>query len=152
VGQFLEDQLEKNLGVEVTLEFYDQAQYFESLFTGNFDVTLQSWFADWPSPDNFLGLFHSQSGSNFIGYNNPNYDQLLTQAGAAAEQETRLELYYQAQELLLEEAALAPLYNEIDNTFVKPSVLDMVITGIDGALKGDGFFWKTKIIVPDKGN
>jgi hypothetical protein len=28
-------------------------------------------------------------------------------------------------------------------------VLDLIVTGLDGALKGDSFFWKTKIIALD---
>ena len=151
VGQFLEQQLETNLGVEVTFEFFDQGEYFGALFSGAYDATIQNWFADWPSPDNFLSLFHTKGDANFSAYSNPNYDKLLDDAGLAGDMETRLELYAQAQSLLLEDAGLAPLYNDINNTYVKPTVLDLIITGIDGALKGDSFFWKTKIIVP-KGN
>lgn len=149
VGQFVEKQLETNLGVDVSFEFYDQGQYFDELFAGNYDATIQSWVADWPSPDNFLyGVFHSEGGANFTGYSNPNFDKLLDDAALAGKPETGLELYFQAQKLLLDEAGVAPLYNEITNTYVKPSVLDLIVTGIDGALKGDTFFWKTKIVVP----
>jgi oligopeptide transport system substrate-binding protein len=149
-GQFLEQQLETNLGVNVAFEYLEQGQYFEAFMTGNFDATLQSWFADWPSPDNFLyGIFHSNGGANILGYSNPNFDKLLDDAIAAANPQARLDFFFQAQKLLLDEAAIAPLYNEVSNTYVKPNVLDLVITGMDGALKGDGFFWKTKIIVLD---
>ena len=149
VGQFIEQQLETNLGVDVTFEFFDQGQYFDELFSGNYDATIQSWFADWPAPDNFLGLFHSEGGANFSAYANPNFDQFLNDAVLAVNPDTRLAFYGQAQALLLEDAGVAPLYNEINNTYVKPTVLDLFITGVDGALKGDLFFWKTKIIVPD---
>jgi oligopeptide transport system substrate-binding protein len=149
-GQFIEQQLETNLGVQVSFEYLEQGQYFEAFMTGNFDATVQSWFADWPSPENFLyGLFHSQGGANVIGYGNPNYDKLLDDAVLAGNPQARLDFFFQAQKLLLDEAAIAPLYNEVSNTYVKPTVLDLVITGMDGALKGDGFFWKTKIIALD---
>jgi oligopeptide transport system substrate-binding protein len=149
VGQFLEDQLETNLGIEVKFEYYDEGQYYDEFFAGNFGATIQSWFADWPSPENFLyGLFHSNGGANLVGYSNPNYDRLLDDAAMAGDWQTRLDLYDQAQKLLLEDAVIAPLYNAINKTYVKPSVLDLIITGIDGALRGDSFFWKTKIIVP----
>ena len=44
------------------------------------------------------------------------------------------------------EGGIAPLYNEISNTFVKPNIRDLIITGLDGALLGDLFFWKTQIL------
>jgi oligopeptide transport system substrate-binding protein len=149
VGQFVEQQLEKNLGVDVSIEFFDQAQYFDELFAGNYDITIQSWFADWPSPDNFLNLFRTGGDANFSAYSNPDYDSLLDDAAVAGERDARLELYDQAQSLLLEDAGLAPLYYEINNTYVKPTVEDLIVTGIDGALKGDLFFWKTKIVKAD---
>jgi oligopeptide transport system substrate-binding protein len=149
-GQFLEQQLETNLGVDVEFEYFDQGQYFDEFLNGRFDATLQSWFADWPSPENFLyGLFHSEGGANVTGYSNPNFDRLLDEAAAAGNPQARLELYFQAQKLLLDEAGVAPLFNEVNHTYVKPSVLDLIITGLDGALKGDSFFWKTKIIALD---
>ena len=60
--------------------------------------------------------------------------------------DARLDLYNQAQELLLEDAGLSPLYNEVTNLYVKPSVRELITTGIDGAIKGDFFFWRTKIL------
>ncbi len=149
VGQFVENQLETNLGVNVTVNFYDQGEYFDQLFSGDYNATVQSWIADWPAPDDFLGLFYSQGDANFSAYNNPDYDSLMDQAALTANPDARLELYFQAQQLLLEDAGLSPLYNEIDNTYVKPTIADLIITGIDGALKGDTFFWKTKILAPD---
>ena len=149
VAQFVEEQLESNLGVEVTFEFFDQGQYFDELGSGAYDATIQNWFADWPSPDNFLNLFHSESDMNLAAYSNPEYDELLNNALLAVNADARLGFYDEAQAVLLEDAGIAPMYNEINNTYVKPTVLDLIITGIDGALKGDLFFWKTKIIKPD---
>ena len=146
VGQFIENQLETNLGVGVTVAFFDQGEYFDALFEGEYDATIQSWVADWPAPDNFLSIFHSENGNNFSAYSNPNYDELLDEAALEADPETRLELYHDAQEILLEDAGISPMYNEVDHTFVKPTVLDLIITGLDGALKGDLFLWKTKVL------
>ena len=59
---------------------------------------------DYPHPDNVLRvLFHSQSGNNDEGYNNPEYDKLIEQAGALPLEEA-LPLYNQAQEMLVEDA------------------------------------------------
>ena len=146
VGQFIKDQLETNLGAKVNVNFYDQGEYFDQLFSGNYNATIQSWIADWPSPDDFLNLFYSSSDSNFSAYNNPDYDKLLDDAAMKASPDARLDLYNQAQELLLKDAGLSPLYNEVTNLYVKPSVSELITTGIDGALKGDLFFWRTKIL------
>jgi oligopeptide transport system substrate-binding protein len=146
VSQFIKSQLETNLGVTVTVTSYDQGEYFDQLFEGNFNATIQSWIADWPSPDDFLNLFYTGSDGNFSAYSNPDFDKLLDDAALKSNASDRLDLYNQAQTLLLQDAGLSPLYNEVTNIYVKPSVADLIVTGIDGALKGDTFLWKTKIL------
>ena len=65
------------------------------------------WIADYPDPDNFLRvLLHSASGGtlNYGGYSNPEFDRLVTQArrmSADLEQGTRMDLYQQAEDLVL---------------------------------------------------
>jgi ABC-type oligopeptide transport system substrate-binding subunit len=42
--------------------------------------------------------------------------------------------------LMIDDAAVAPLYNRVSYVLVKPRVQGLVVTGIDGALKGDYHF------------
>ena len=67
-----------------------------------------SWF-DWrpeyPDPYYFLDpLFHSQGSENFAGYVNPELDRLLERARIEMNQESRIELYHRAEELILQDA------------------------------------------------
>ena len=48
----------------------------------------------------------------------------------------------------MDEAGLVPLYNVQTYTLVKPNVKNFLVTGVDGALKGDLNFWKTFIALP----
>ena len=49
---------------------------------------------------------------------------------------------------MLDEAGLVPLYNMRTYTLVKPNVKDLIITGVDGAIKGDLNLWRTFIALP----
>jgi len=74
-----------------------------------------SWFADFPDPDNFLfSLFHSQSSDNYAHYNNPVVDRLLEQARSEGDYLNRIQLYRQAEALIL---ADAPVVNLMYYTF-----------------------------------
>src|SRR5262245_3128363 len=74
-----------------------------------------SWFADFPDPDNFLfSLFYSQSPDNYANYSNPAVDHLLEQARSEGDYLERIQLYRQAEALIM---ADAPVVNLVYYTF-----------------------------------
>jgi peptide/nickel transport system substrate-binding protein/oligopeptide transport system substrate-binding protein len=74
-----------------------------------------AWVADFPDPDNFLfPLFHSQSPNNYANYSNPVIDRLLEQARSEGDYLKRIELYRQAEVLVM---ADAPAVNVLYYTF-----------------------------------
>lgn len=145
-GQFIEDQLKRNLGVEVTTEYVD-SKTFGTRFTANqYQATIQRWAADWPYPDNWLpDQFGTGKLNNHVVYSNPKFDDLMTKAAAETDDRKRLGLYNDGQKLMLDDVALVPLYNRENFILVKPNVKNLIITGLDGAIKGDYNFAKTYI-------
>jgi oligopeptide transport system substrate-binding protein len=146
LGQFIEDQLKQNLNIDVKTEYLDGPTY-GARFTGNqAQATVIRWGADWPYPDNWLpSLFSSNSPNNHLGYNNVSFDQFMTRAAAETDNQARLDLYNQAQKLLLNDAAISPLFNLIQPVLVKPWVKGLTTTGLDGEIKGDYSLFKTYI-------
>jgi oligopeptide transport system substrate-binding protein len=146
VGQFVQDQLKQNLGVDVEFEYVELKEYFRIFATGQHQIVIQRWGADWPYPDNWLpDLFTTGTPNNFNGYSNSSFDALMLQAAAETDNDKRLELYDQAHKLLIDDAGIVPLYNPVTYVLVKPNVMDYTITGVDGYVKGDLFFDKVYI-------
>ena len=146
VGQFVQDQLKQNLGVDVEFEYVELKEYFRIFATGQHQIVIQRWGADWPYPDNWLpDLFTTGTPNNFNGYSNSSFDALMLQAAAETDNEKRLDLYDQAHKLLIDDAGIVPLYNPVTYVLVKPNVMDYTITGVDGYVKGDLFFDKVYI-------
>ena len=138
VGQFVQDQLKQNLGVDVSFEYVELKEYFRIFATGQHQIVIQRWSSDWPYPDNWLpDLFTTGVPNNFNGYSNSSFDALMLQAAAETNDATRLDLYDQAHKLILDDAAIVPLYNPVTYVLVKPDVMDYVITGVDGFVQGD---------------
>ena len=145
-GQFIEDQLKKNLGIESTTEYLESRVYSARLAAKDYNATIQRWGADWPYPDNWLPeLFGTDKSTNYFNYKNPKFDDLVTRAALEPDENKRLVLYNDAHKLVVDEAALMPIYNREQMIVVKPKVKGLIATGIDGALKGDYFFHKTYI-------
>jgi oligopeptide transport system substrate-binding protein len=146
VGQFVQAQLKQNLGVDVEFNYVEGREYGR-VFTQNLhQVTIQRWSADWPYPDNWLpDLFTSGALNNHAAYSNSKFDDLMRKAAAETDNARRLGLYDEAHKLMIDEAGIVPLYNPVTHVLVKPHVRNLVITGLDGYIKGDLHFHKAFI-------
>ena len=106
-------QVQENLGLDYELEAQEWAQYLEFLdkeaFTGPFRL---GWGQDYPSPENFLRPLAGTDGdSNYMGYSNPEFDDLLVQGDEAPTMEEAIPLYQQAGDVVLEDMPLLPLWS-----------------------------------------
>ncbi|MBL7785919.1 MAG: ABC transporter substrate-binding protein [Chitinophagales bacterium] len=75
------------------------------LFTG-------SWLADFPDAENYLACFYSPNGAppNYTRFNNYQYDCIYRQALQENDSTKRYDLYKRAENLLVEEMPLVPIY------------------------------------------
>jgi oligopeptide transport system substrate-binding protein len=138
VGQFLQDQLKKNLNVEIALDFVDSRTFGQRFTANQYAMATVTWIASWPYPDNFLAdLFTSDGNNNHVAYKDAKFDDLMKRAAAETDDKKRLANYDEAQKLLLNAAAIAPMYNRLSFVLVKSNVKDLTMTPIDGALRGE---------------
>jgi ABC-type transport system substrate-binding protein len=124
-------QYEANLGITtdvVQLKFED---YINDITARKLPVLTLDWVADYPDPANFLRtLFYSTSTENYIGYNNPAVDQLLDQASAERDAVKRSALYEEAQQKIIDDAVVIPVYDDVQYQVVKPYVHGLDVTAI----------------------
>jgi len=81
------------------------------------------WIADYPDPEDFLDiLFHSQSGLNHVRYANPQVDELLEEARVETDTARRMQLYEQAEEIIVADAPWVLLWHDVDYVLTKPYV------------------------------
>ena len=77
------------------------------------------------------------------GWRHPDYDRLIDQAGRAQDQSQRLQLYQQADALLMQEAAILPALYHDAAYLAKPWVRQIVFSPL--GLSG---FWKNIVLAP----
>ncbi len=81
-----------------------------------------SWVGDYNDALTFLQIFHGQSGLNFYGYSNPDYDALLDRASVEPNEQQRRVLLQQAEALMLKDHPVIPIYYYVSKHLVKPYV------------------------------
>ncbi|MEO3742214.1 ABC transporter substrate-binding protein [Plantactinospora sp. B5E13] len=68
------------------------------------------WLMDYPSMENYLGPLYTTNGSsNYYGYSNPTFDQLVAEGAAAATPEAAITKYQQAEDILAKDMPVIPL-------------------------------------------
>jgi oligopeptide transport system substrate-binding protein len=116
-------QWRENLGVEVTVRQLEPNFYTYNLKAEKDQMFDMGWIADYPHPQDFLDvLFHSGMDNNFAEYSNPAVDALLDAAAVEVDTAQSLELYRQAEQMLVDDAAILPIYFGQNYVLVKPYV------------------------------
>jgi peptide/nickel transport system substrate-binding protein/oligopeptide transport system substrate-binding protein len=129
------EQVRKSLeAVGLRAEFHYQTDwpvFSRMLADGKLPLFLYAWNADVPEPDNFLfKLFHSKSSRNFTGYANPVVDDLLEHARRDRDLQRRVELYRRAEQLILDDAPIIPVWHYTYERLFQPYVRSVEVNGL----------------------
>jgi oligopeptide transport system substrate-binding protein len=112
-----------NLGVEVEVRQLEPEQFLYSIMEEKDEMFYWGWGADYPHPQNFLEvLFYSGSENNIGEYSNAEVDTLLDLAATELDGELSLEMYQQAEQMLVDDAACIPLWFGESYVLTKPYV------------------------------
>ena len=97
------------LGVNVEVQQSEFATFLNDVDRRRYQMFTLGWVADYPDPQNFLDiLFHSESANNHTGFTNIEVDRLLEQARTEKDVETRISLYQQAEQLIVNDVPGSP--------------------------------------------
>ncbi len=99
------------------------AEYIDLQRTGEGDLNIGRWNADYPDADNFVHtLLHSDSGflGRFLG--SPEIDALAERGRAETDPRVRHSIYRRVEELIVREALLVPLFHDQVYCFARPEV------------------------------
>ncbi len=116
-------QWRENLGVGVSVRQLEPELFLYNLIEEKDQMDYVGWSADYPHPQNFLEvLLSSDSEHNWGEYSNVEVDELLRLAAAETDSDASLELYRQAEAILVADAACWPFWFGRNYTLVKPYV------------------------------
>lgn len=128
------NQLRANLGVEYVLRGdLAPAEYGPLMFgkgmTGPFRM---GWSMDYPSPQNFLEPLYSTraqppAGSNTSFYGNAAFDSLVDKGNEASSSEEAIAFYNQAEDVLLEDMPIIPLFFDVTQSVHSTRVGDLAV-------------------------
>jgi peptide/nickel transport system substrate-binding protein len=119
VAEAVQKMLSENLGIYLDLSITGRAQHYESVESGKAEFWKDAWLADYYDPENFLCLFYGKlvpddtsesSYYNSTRYKNDDFDKLYSSAIKEWDETKRMELYCKADQKILDDAVIIPLY------------------------------------------
>ncbi len=109
--EVIADMWRRNLGVDVEIQQVEWATFLQDLHRNRLQAFSLAWQADYPDPHTFVDvLFRTGSSINNTNYSNPEVDELLHQANVEPDPVRRIELYQEAEQMIVEDAAWLPLW------------------------------------------
>ncbi|MCL4459999.1 MAG: peptide ABC transporter substrate-binding protein [Chloroflexi bacterium] len=141
MAEFAQAQFKDNLGVEVKLEPLEPAEFSKRINAMNYQMGFYGWGADYPDPDNWLPeLFGTDAGNNHTGYSNPKLDELMKKAITEPDEKKRLQMWAEAQKMVVDDAPVIFFFYDERFIVVKPYVKGLTLTGMDTtALPGNRY-------------
>ena len=131
IAEVILKMLEENLNVHIKMDVMPFAQHLENLETGKAMMWRSGWVADYPDPETFLNLFYGKNvpaGLNEKSYLNPmryqsaKFDSLFEASLKEIDFKKRFDLYRQADQVALDDAAVMPIYYTENTRLVQLSV------------------------------
>jgi peptide/nickel transport system substrate-binding protein len=119
-AQVIQSQLKK-VGIDLNIQRYEPAQWFQQLATKKFDMT-STYFSATFDPAFIYGIVTRTGGSfNFPGYANKQTDALIDRFVFEGDQAKRKEIYPELVKRIADEAPILFLTNEIQQYWTKSS-------------------------------
>jgi oligopeptide transport system substrate-binding protein len=137
VATNLQQMWQNVLGIQVDLAPLEPDAYQQEMEGHGIQLGFHMWRADFPDPYNALATnLLSSSPYNAGQWQNDQFDSLIKQAEAQTREESRLQMYNQAEKLVIADAALVPLYHSTFSAIIPSWVQGVSING-EGLFFGD---------------
>lgn len=126
IAQYIQEGWNKNLGINVTLDNSEWQVYLDKLSSLDYQIGRLGWIADYNDAYSFLEMYNSaDNGNNDTGWSNEEYTNLLKQSTTETDPAARLALLKKAEEIIIAEFPVAPIYYYTNLYVVKDYVTGM---------------------------
>lgn len=113
-------------GVTLNLLPLDFKTRLDRMRKGNFEMVLTGWGADYNDPMTFMDMWIKGSPYNDGKWNNDQYTALIKDAQTSNDQAKRLDDFKKAEQILMNEMPVSPVYFSAANSVTKPYVKNLV--------------------------
>lgn len=125
LADYIVKQLEE-IGFKIQVEVVQKSLLLDMTSNSKALFFRGSWIADYPDAENYLSVFYSKNPAppNYTRYNNPAFDAMFEKALAETNDSLRYKFYRQADQIMIDDAPVVPLWYDM--------VIHLVQTNVQG--------------------
>jgi peptide/nickel transport system substrate-binding protein len=130
-AEVIQKMLKENLNIDIEINVMPFAEHLESLETGKALFWRSGWIADYPDPETFLTLLYGKhvpeklsdrSYLNTVRYKSVRFDSIFSAAMQEVDDKKRFDLYRQADQQMIDDGAIMPIFYDENYRLVQPNV------------------------------
>ena len=110
IAEAIQQMWKKNLNTNITLQNQEWKVYLDRQREMDYQISRAGWTGDYPDPNTFLDMWTSWSQQNQTGWADPKYDALIRKAAITKDPNARLEVFQEAEEILMDQLPIIPIY------------------------------------------
>jgi peptide/nickel transport system substrate-binding protein len=123
IASFIARQLEE-IGFKIQVDVVQKSLLLDLTSNSKTPFFRGSWIADYPDAENYLSVFYSKNPAppNYTRYKNPQFDALFEKAITETNDSLRYKLYQQADQVMINDAPVVPLWYDVVVHLVQPNI------------------------------
>lgn len=127
VAEAIQQMWKENLGIDIIISTEEFAITLGNLRDKNYEIARMGWTGDYNDPMTILDTHLSYGAINFSGFDNIEYDFLIDLAKSTADMEARMDALSKAENILMDEMPIIPLYYRADSIMISPNIKNYVL-------------------------
>ena len=102
------------IGVKIEIAAQEWQTFLNTRKNGEYSIARNGWLSDYNDPIYMLDIWVSGSGNNDAQWENAQYDELIKKVKSSSDQEERMKLMHEAEDLIFADWMLCPIYYYVD--------------------------------------
>ncbi|MCB2290058.1 peptide ABC transporter substrate-binding protein [Clostridium sp. CS001] len=128
IAAAVQDMWRTNLGIQVDLRNQEWKVFQKTRNDKQYLIARHGWSGDYIDPMTFLDLFVTNGGNNDAAYSNAKYDEKIAGAKKEIDPAKRMALLHEAEDILMEDMPIIPIYYYTTVVCQKPTIKDVRIS------------------------
>ncbi|SKA80192.1 oligopeptide transport system substrate-binding protein [Prosthecobacter debontii] len=125
IAEAIQEMWKKHLNIPAGVLNQDWGVYLENQRKLDYQVCRAGWIGDYLDPYTFLSIWQTGDGNNNTGWGLPRYDALMQASLREGDATRRMAILSEAENLLLDELPMVPIYWYVRNYLSRPEVRGM---------------------------
>jgi ABC-type transport system substrate-binding protein len=132
IASYVARQLEE-IGFKIQVDVVQKSLLLDLTSNSKTPFFRGSWIADYPDAENYLSVFYSKNPAppNYTRYKNPRFDAIFERAIRETNDSLRYQLYRQADQVMINDAPVVPLWYDMVVHLVQPNLRGLPANGLN---------------------